>query len=167
MADYNKMAFSQIRSFLWDQLQAENILDADDYWIDKMGVKLNPIIPSQQIPEFQNLLPGVPYIIYDIETVEYSTDFWICEEVATLTIVGDGYVKLNSIMELCKDLFRRYDVSAYDLNNARSDQSIKFLKTYISGMISPNVGSESTNQTATIEITYCYTRDIGAGMRYA
>lgn len=167
MADYSKIAFSTIRNFLWQKLQSEGILDEDDYWVDKMNIKLNPIIPSQQIPEFQNLLPGVPYIIYDIETLDYGSDFWICEEVATLTIVGDGFSKLYSITELIKDLFRRYDISAAEINDSRTDTTFKFLKTHISGMLSPNIGSEADNQTATVEITYCYTRDLGDGMRYA
>jgi hypothetical protein len=166
MADYTAMAFSNIRSYIWAQLQAEEILDADDYWVDKMNTKLNPIIPSQQIPEFQNLLPGVPYIIYDIETVDYGQQFWICEEVATLTIVGDGYLKIYSISELIKDLFRRYDASAYDLNNNLIDKSFRFLKTHVSGILSPDIGAEADNQTASIELTYCYTRNL-TGTRYA
>lgn len=166
MANYNKMAFSDIRSYLWYHLKNEEILDENDYWVDKMGIKLNPIIPSQQIPEFQNLLPGVPYIVYDIETLSYDTEFWICEEVATLTVVGDSFSKLSAVLELTKDLFRRYDVAAADINNFKTDTTFRFLKTYISGILSPNIGSEGDGQTATIEITYCYTRDIGAGMRY-
>jgi hypothetical protein len=166
MADYTAMAFSNIRSYIWAQLQSEGILDADDYWVDKMNTKLNPIIPSQQIPEFQNLLPNVSYIIYDIETIDYGSDFWVCEEVATLTIVGDSYIKIYSISELIKDLFRRYDASANDLNNNLVNTSFRFLKTHVSGILSPDIGSESSNQTASIELTYCYTRNL-TGTRYA
>jgi len=165
MADYTKMAFASIRSYLWSELQSSGILDPNDYWVDKMNIKLNPIIPSQQIPEFQNLLPGVPYIVYDIETIDYGSEFWITEEVATLTVVGDGYSKLHSILELTKDLFRRYDASANDINNSLTDNTFKFLKTYVSGILSPNIGSEADNQTATIEVTYCYTRNL-TGLRY-
>lgn len=167
MADYNKIAFSNIRSYLWDNLKSEGILDENDYWVDRMNIKLNPIIPSQQIPEFQNLLPGVPYIIYDIESIMYDSEFWICEEVATLTLVGDGYGKLYSMLELIKDLLRRYDISAAEINNFNTDKTFIFLKTYVSGMLSPNIGSEADNQTATIEITYCYTRPLTTGQRYA
>ena len=165
MADYSKMAFSGIRSYLWTELQSQNILNPNDYWVDKMSTKLNPIIPSQQIPEFQNLLPNMPYIVYDIETLDYGTDFWVTEEVATLTVVGSAYSQIYSIVELTKDLFRRYDISASEINKSLTDDSFRFLKTYISGILSPNIGSESNNQTATIEITYCYTRNL-KGLRY-
>jgi hypothetical protein len=165
MADYTKMAFSGIRSYLWTELQSQNILNPNDYWVDKMSTKLNPIIPSQQIPEFQNLLPNMPYIVYDIETLDYGSDFWVTEEVATLTVVGSAYSQIYSIVELTKDLFRRYDISASEINKSLTDDSFRFLKTYISGILSPNIGSESNNQTATIEITYCYTRNL-KGLRY-
>jgi hypothetical protein len=160
MADYTKIAFSDIRAYLWQKLQDEGILDPNDYWIDKMQAKVNPIIPSQQIPEMHNLLPGVPYIIYDIESVEYTEDFWICEEVAVLTVVGDSYTKIYSIIELIKDLLRRYDISGRDINNFNPNSPFIFLKSYISSIISPNIGAEGDNQTAEIEITYCYTRPI-------
>lgn len=165
MADYTKIAFSEIRNFLWTKLQAESILDPDDYWVDKMGIKLNPIIPSQQVPEFQNLLPGQPYITYDIETVEYDTEFWITDEVATLTVVGDGYGKIYQIIEFIKDLFRRYDISAREINASRSNQTFNFLKVHVTGIMSPDIGSEGDGQTGTIEITYCYTRQLTSGMR--
>lgn len=167
MADYSKIAFSEIRDYLWDNLKSTGVLDENDYWIDKMGIKLNPIIPSQQVPEFQNLIPGVPYITYDIETTDYGNEFWITDEIATITVVGDSYSKVYEIMELIKDLFRRYDFSAHDVNDSRSDGTFNFLKFYISGMMSPNVGSEGDGITGTVEVTYCYTRGIESGYRFA
>lgn len=165
MVDYTKIAFSSVRSYLWDNLKSSNVLDDNDYWVESMGVKLNPIIPSRQIPEFQNLLPGVPYIIYDIETLDYGEEFWITDELVTFTIVGTDYGKLHEISQLIKDLFRRYDISANEINNHSSNSTFRFLKTYITGMMSPSIESESDVQSAIVEITYCYTRDIGPGMR--
>lgn len=165
MTDYRKMAFSLIRQYLWTNLLDSGVLDENDYWVETMGTRLNPIIPSQQVPEFQNLLPGVPYMVYDIEMVEYGDDFWITEEVATLTIVGGDYTKLYQISQLIKDLMQRYDMSAREINDDNPDSPFKFLKAHVSGMVSPDIGSESDVQTATVELTYCYTRDLGAGMR--
>ena len=166
MADYTKMAFSDIRSYLWANLKSELVLDENDYYVDKFNMKMNPIIPSQQIPEFQNLLPGVPYIVYDIEVMdEYGEEFWVNEELVTLVIVGDSYQKIYQIMELIKDLFKRYDVSAMDINNYTGQPTYNFLKTSIKGSMSPSVGSEGDGQFGTIDILYCYTRSIGAGYR--
>jgi hypothetical protein len=166
MADYTKIAFGDIRNFLWAKLKEENILDENDYYVDKFNMKMNPIIPSQQIPEFQNLLPGVPYIVYDIEvTNEYGEQFWINEEIASLVIIANDYQKIYEITELIKDLFKRWDVSAGDVNAYTGQATYNFLKIHLQGSMSPSISGEGDIQFGTVEIMYCYTREIGAGYR--
>jgi len=167
MVDYKKLAFSNMRSLLWQELKSSSILDENDYWAESFSSYLIPIIPSQQVPEFQNLLPGAPYIVYDIETLMYSSDYWICEEEVTLTIVSNDYGKIFEIIELSKDLFRRYDYSAADINNLGASP-FKFLNIYLSGIMSPDYGENEGGVLAgTVKLSYQYVRDIKSNGRFS
>ena len=77
---------------------------------------LIPIIPTQQIPEFTNLLPGVPYITYDLSSRPYQQNWWISEEILILNIISTDALQIHSIINLLIDLFRRFDKSATDMN---------------------------------------------------
>jgi len=168
MANYSKIAFSDIRSYLWNELKNVNILSANDYWSESFNAYLNPIIPAQQVPEFQNLLPGVPYVVYDIETSSYDSDYWVCEETVNLYVLAINYEKIYEILELIKDVFRRYDQSANDVNGFAKPSIFRFLKIYVDGIMSPEYGDqEGGTQAGTVKITYQYVREINHLGRYS
>ena len=161
MATYDSFPFSDIRSLIWSELKDKEILDENDYWSESFKQHLNPIIPSQQVPEFQNLFPGQVYVVYDVETNSYDSEFWICAETATLNVIGNNYIKVYEILELIKDLFRRFDVSASDINRNSSGSLYRFLKTSIDGLYSPEYGEdEGGNVSGVIRIYYEYVREI-------
>lgn len=161
MATYDEFPFSPIRTLLWNELKDTGVLDENDYWSESFKQHLNPIIPSQQVPEFQNLLPGNPYIVYDVETIGYDSEFWICSEIATLNVVGNSYIKVYTILELIKDLFRRFDVSAHDINSSSPNSLYRFLKTSIDSIYSPEYGEDEGGLVSgIIRIQYEYVREI-------
>lgn len=167
MVDYGKLAFSTVRKLLWQELKSAGILSEQDYWAESFNSHLNPIIPSQQVPEFQNLLPAVPYIVYDVETMMYSSEYWICEEEAMFTVVTNDYGKNFEILELIKDLFRRYDQSAQDLNQIETG-SFKFLEVYLTGLMSPEYGEDEGGLVVGVaRISYKYVRDILPSGRFS
>ena len=86
--DYTKVAVYDVRSVLWSELQAANLLDPTDYYADGFIDPLIPIIPAQQIPEFNNLLPGKTYIVYDVVQRNVGVGWWMSEETLTLDIVS-------------------------------------------------------------------------------
>ena len=99
MADYKKNARAVINSFLWDELKNSEILDEDQYRPDNFTKSVIPIIPSQEVPEFNNLMPDLPYIVYDYEVEGYGDKWWICEEILTYTIISNKVSEVVEIME--------------------------------------------------------------------
>jgi hypothetical protein len=168
MPTYSKIAFSDIRSYMWEELKNSGVVSINDYWSEPLNAYLNPIIPAQQVPEFQNILPGVPYIVYDIETDSYDDEFWICQETANLYVVSINYEKIYEILEFLKDIFRRFDQSAHDVNNFINPSIFRFLKIYVDGLLSPEYGDEEGGiQAGTIKISYQYVREIDNFGRYS
>ena len=116
MTDYNKTALFEIRNLIWNELTNAGLFDEQDYYANGFIDPLVPIIPTQQIPEFTNLLPGKPYITYDLSVRPYQQNWWISEEILILNIVSTDALQIHSIINLLIDLFRRFDKSATDMN---------------------------------------------------
>jgi hypothetical protein len=91
-ADYSKVAVFDVRNAIWQELQNANILNVSDYYADGLSMPLVPIIPSQQVPEFNNLLPGKAYITYDIIQKNYGVQWWISEESMVMQIVSRRFI---------------------------------------------------------------------------
>ena len=113
MTIYDKQASADIRRYIWDAIQQEEILNELDYYVENMPLPLVPIIPTQQVPEFNNLLPGKTYMIYDFEVKVVPVQWWMTEEAFTLTVISQNYEVINQITNLVHDLFRRYDEYLY------------------------------------------------------
>jgi hypothetical protein len=167
MADYTKLPFSDIRNYMWNQLTSASVLSETDYWVESFSSYLNPIIPSQQVPEFQNFVPDQPYIVYDIENTGYDSQFWICTDTATLTLIGKKYSELWSMLEVIKDVFRRFDISAREVNKYSYGSPFNFHYIYVDSITSPEYGNEEGGYLyATIKLSYEYTRNINSNYRY-
>ena len=66
--DYSRVAVYDVRNAMWLELQNANLFNSRDYTAEGFNDPLVPIIPSQQVPEFNNLLPGKTYITYHCNT---------------------------------------------------------------------------------------------------
>ena len=160
MTDYTSIASSDIRKYIWKAIQDANILDQNDYYVDSMIDPLVPIIPTQQVPEFNNLLPGKTYMIYDFEVKNVPVQWWMTEEAFTLTVISQNYEVINQVTNLIHDLFRRYDESAGDLNNYLAGNSnFIYHHIMIDSIMSPEpFSSEGDYQMASVMFSYNYSR---------
>lgn len=169
MADYKKNARAVINSFLWDELKNSEILDEDQYRPDNFTKSVIPIIPSQEVPEFNNLMPDLPYIVYDYEVEGYGDKWWICEEILTYTIISNKVSEVVEIMEFMVDLFRRVDESGKDLQNFNpSDNLLIFYTTELESASGPApIELEGGRAAGVVEISYKYSRYLEPNGRFS
>lgn len=169
MADYTLNARTIINSFLWNELKQYEIFDEDQYRLDDFTKEVVPIIPTQQIPEFNNLIGDKPYIVYDYEVMGYDDAWWVCEESMLFTVVGTKVSQVSEIVEFMVDLFRRFDDSGKDLQqyNPNSDKVI-FYTVYLQNATSPGpFDMEGGRMAASVEISYKYSRVLNSSGRFA
>lgn len=168
MTDYGKLASVDIRSYIWDAIVEAEILDPNDYFADGFYENLIPIIPSQQIPEFNNLLPGKTYMIYDFEIKPVPVQWWMTEESMTITVISQNYEVINEINNLMHDLFRRYDESATNVNDYfEGNSDFIFHHISIDSVMSPEpFSTEGDYQMASATFTYNYSRKTSSNGRF-
>lgn len=168
MSDYKKFLIFEINAYIWEQLKADGILDKNDYYVDELADTLIPIVPSQQIPEFNNLLPGQTYLVYDFEEKTSNENWWISEIVATYYILSPNYDKVNQISNYFKDTFRRYDDTAKDLNSwSGKSGTYNIHYTYIDKIVSPqHFASEGGFVMGEVQIGISYTRNLDQNGRF-
>lgn len=170
MVDYNNLAVYDVNKYLWQKLQDADIIDKNKYYIDEFANFVTPIIPAQQIPEFNNLLPGKPYIIYDYETKTVPEHWWITDEVITYTVLSQDYDQINKILNFLMDNFRRYDDSAKDLNvyTASASSPFNYHFMYVDRMVSPEYfKNEGGFMLGQVDICIQYTRNLDSSGRFA
>lgn len=168
MADYSKLAIYDINAYLWQKLQDANLFDERTYYVDELQDTLIPIIPAQQIPELNNLLPGKSYIVYDYETKPTMENWWITEEIVTYSILSQSYDHINKIINFMSDTFRRYDDAAKDLRTYFAGNSeFEFHFSYIDKIISPEYfKSEGGFQMGIVDICVSYARKLDSSGRF-
>jgi len=168
MADYTKLPIFDINAYIWENIKKDGILDKNDYYADELTDIIVPIVPAQQIPEFNNLLPGQTYLIYDYEEKPTMENWWISEVIATYYIVSPNYDKINQIMDYFKDNFRRYDDSAKDLNNWSGNSGVyNFHYIYVDSITSPqHFASEGGFMMGEIQICISYARNLDQNGRF-
>jgi len=162
MTDYTLVAAYDVRNAIWSELQAAGLFDINDYYPDGFPEPLIPIIPAQQIPEINNLLPGKDFLTYDIAQKRANPQWWITYESITLMIVSRDNARIMTISNFLTDLFRRYDLSAKDINLQLSEGSpFNFLTFNIeySDPVQPFT-DEGGYMSGVLTIGYSYTRDI-------
>lgn len=169
MADYTKNARTVINSFLWEELQSEGILEAKNYRPDGSTKSLIPIVPVQELPEFNNLIPAQPYLLYDYEVDGYGDQWWICEERMLYSIIGTSVSKISEITEFMIDLFRRLDDSGKDVQLSNTlDDKIKFYSVGLQSATAPTpFESEGGRMIGTVEISYKYSRILNSNGRFS
>lgn len=165
--DYSKVAAFDVRNAMWQALQDAKILDPQDYYADGLPEPLIPIIPSQQVPEFNNLLPGKPYITYDIIQRNYGVQWWVSEESMIMQIISRSNSQIITIANFLTDLFRRYELSARDINDVAhaSASPFKFLyfRLETANPTQPFI-DEGGYMSGDFSIMYTYTREVNEGI---
>jgi hypothetical protein len=160
MTDYSSLAVNDLRLFIWEQLKSNGILNENDYYADGFTQPLIPIIPSQQIPEFNNLLPGKAYLVYESEIMPIEENWWIINELMSVMVISPDYDQINTIINFLTDLLRRYDNSATDIKQSNIlSNNFFFHYTSIHRIKSPQpMKQEGGLRVGTIAILYCYSR---------
>lgn len=162
MTDYSYVASYDVRKVLLQELQDKNLIDLNDYIADGFNTPLKPIIPAQQVPEFNNLLPGKTYIIYDIQQVHTGVQWWMSQEIITFDVVSRDPAEIQTIINLITDLFRRYDLSARDFNLALvpgSPYNYHFFRLDSADPVQA-FANEGGFMNGIISIAYAYTRSV-------
>ena len=168
MVDYKINARSILNSFLWEELKDSGILIEDQYRPDNFTKSVIPIIPSQEVPEFNNLMPELPYIIYDYEVEGYGDKWWICEERMLYTIIANQVSQVAEIIELMIDLFRRVDESGQDVQkfNPKDDKVIFYTVSLENASGPASVELEGGRVAGIVEISYKYSRYLDSSGRF-
>ncbi len=162
MIDYSKVAFYDLRKVLWEEIRNANLLDPNDYYADGFSDVMVPIIPAQQIPEINNLLPGKSYIVYDISQRPISVNWWMQEEVATLNVVSRNPQKIQAIINMIIDVFRRYDKSAGEVQLQVQESSVFKFHYFKIESADPvqAFADEGGFMSGVVSIGYGYTREL-------
>lgn len=167
--DYTLLAVEDLRTYLWDKIQGAGLLDPQDYFADGFDQPLIPIIPSQQVPEFNNSLKGKTHIVYDYETLPSKPDWWTKYEVMTLMINSRHHDEINTLMNFIVDLFQRYDESAADIlgDSAILSKNFMFKFTTVQKVVAPTPQkNEGGLQTGLINVFYSYVRVLQPNNRF-
>lgn len=163
--DYTKVASYDVIHAMWIELQASGLFNINDYYADGFTDPLVPIFPSQQIPEMNNLLPGKPYITYDIQQRHTGVQFWMSQETIILEIISRKNGEVQAITNFLVDLFRRYDKTAIDINDeliAGSPFKFFFFKIDSADPVQP-FSDEGGYMSGDLVVSYAYTRQIDGG----
>jgi hypothetical protein len=168
MSDYTKFPIFDMNAYIWSQLQSDGILDPNNYYTAELQDSLIPIVPAQQIPEFNNLLPGQTYLVYDFEEKPTVEHWWISEIIATYYVVSPNYDKINQILNYFKDTFRRYDDSAKDLNSwSGVSGNYDFHFIYVDKIVSPqHFATEGGFMMGEIQLCVSYARHLDQHGRF-
>lgn len=145
-------------------------MNASNYYANGIDAPLIPIIPSQQVPEFNNLLPGKPYIIYENNTLAVNPMWLISHDMVYYMIVSTDYDFINSVIELMVDLFRRYDDAATDMTGYKTSilsNNFDFKYSMIESTQSPSpMKSEGGLRVGHATIMFCYVRHVDSNGRF-
>lgn len=166
---WDHVAAYDIIGYLWDQLIAEEVLDANDYFAPSFGDVIRAIIPVQELPELQNELGDVPYIIYDTMTLPtYTDEWWINRDEYIFTIYSTDVNKVNEIKNFITDKFRKMDKSASELNASIGNEApFRFLCIeLITASVSGETEDEGGRVFGEIIISADYVRDLDADGAY-
>jgi len=168
MTDYKADIMIDLRKYLWNQLTANSIFTATDYYSDNIGQEIVPIIPVQQSPEMNQFLSGKKHIVYDKIGLSYEDNWAICCEQILFTIYSTDVSEINEIRNLMTDLFRRMDDSARDANAYSGISSkFKFFSIFVAD-ISPTAPSEELSGflSSDVILEVKYARHLGTTGRF-
>lgn len=182
MTDYRTTGVHYVNNWLWENLKRLEYTDYpatsvtrvfDKYFVDNgtAEVPLTPIIPSQQVPEFNDIAGGAPFIVYNY-IIRPSPDLWGYTEQCAYIIYDDNEERLRAIFHRMVDLLRRQDWTAVNINAGLTGagKSFDFKFVNVVGATGPDQFSqEGGRQGALVSISYDFTvdqnRDYQNGLR--
>lgn len=167
MADYSLSITSDLRKWLWSELQAEGILSASDYQVGALSIV--PIVPVQQQPELLDKIGGKPFIIFDTVERSVDSDLWyIHNESVLFSVFCEDFATANKIRSLMIDLFRRQDASAADLNRFTAAQDFGYLNITVEENRSTRAERSTTGRLSfDMIIGVKYVRHLGSSGRFS
>jgi hypothetical protein len=164
---YDQIAAYEVRDVIWQELTNNNMLDITNYYADGFMDPLIPIIPAQQIPEFNNNLPGKTYLVYDISMKTIPVQWWMFEETITLDIVSRDAREIQRIINFLIDTFRRYDLSAREIGLSIGSNVFNYHYFKIDSADPVQAFQhEGGFMNGTIAISYGYSRETNDTGRY-
>lgn len=135
---------------------------------DAAPTVLRPIIPVQQVPEFNSMDPEIPYIVYSGRSMPMIDQWWISQDEITYTIWGNDLDTINDVAIELFDIFRRLDESADDINNylqsiGRNDFRFHFVR--VMGDFTPEAATTEGGRFGhPITFRYEYVNQAGRGV---
>ena len=164
MTDYTYVAAYDLRDAMWHELQDSGLFDINDYYADGFAEPIVPIVPAQQVPELNNLLPGKTYIVYNVVQKKYGVQWWLSSESIILEIVSRNASEIQTITNFLIDVFRRYDLSARDINLKISEDSPFTFLWFNLESADPiqYFDDEGGYMSGDLSIGYAYTREVNS-----
>lgn len=176
MPDYRSNGVHKLNKYLWAHLKDFQYDGVNYAFAEYRGVTpeiaLEPIIPTQQIPEFTDIAGGAPFIVYNFRE-NPKGDFWLSRETCSYVVYDPNEDRLRAIKNFITDLFKRWDWSAQAVNSYLDTNNItgfEFKEIHVFTATGPNTTSdEGGRQTANIVLSYVYAVDNdgleGSGLR--
>lgn len=187
MADYKTSGAHWLNHWLWSRLNGwvyKGTMPAFDAYgtgfqtppnNKLVRVPLTPIIPSQQVPEFTDLIQGPPFIVYNYTSAPAADSWWETNENNVYVIYDADEERLRAIHNYMIDLLRREEWTVREINDYLAGQTpegaaFEFKDLSVTSSSGPDqFQDEGGRQAAMIVVRYRYTRDLvgvdGNGLR--
>lgn len=166
MSNYDLNGVHVLNKFIWASLRTGLGMTEADY----RG--LIPIIPTQQVPVFNDMPSGLPFLVYTFLVAGYDTSLWANVEQVTYRIFSDDERRLRQVTNYLVDLCKRYEWTAEDINDwvdnnptlfpmDDDDQKVEFKFVQVVGATSPEpTGQEGGRQFSTVTIRMVFTHPV-------
>lgn len=163
MTKYDLNGVHVLNKFIWASLVEAGLMSDADY------SGLVPIIPTQQVPVFNDMASGKPFIVYTYMVASYDVDLWANVEQVTYRIFSDNERRLRQVTNFLIDLCKRHDWTASDVNSwldnstlpaDGDDRKFDFKYVQVVGATSAEPSSqEGGRQDSSVTVRMAFTHD--------
>lgn len=177
MSRYDLSAVHVYNKFLWAKIKEEF-----PYMIETNYKGLIPVIPTNQVPVFNDLPSGHPFVVYTYSDAGYDLEFYAAVQQITYVVYSDKEAQLRNLGNFIVDISRRWDWTAEEVNDFIptitnksgdvDDHKFDFKYVRVVSTIGPEpADTENGRQATAIVLRVCYTIDDrqtigpGKGMR--
>lgn len=168
MTTYDLNGVHVLNKFIWARLREAGLMSDADY------SGLTPIIPTQQVPVFNDMASGKPFIVYTYMVASYDVDLWANVEQVTYRIFSDDERKMRQVTNFLIDLCKRYDWTASEVNTwldnstlpaDSDDRKFEFKYVQVVGATSPEPSSqEGGRQEGSVTVRMSFTHDVNGAV---
>lgn len=162
MSNYSKLAVHDVNKWVWDNLKRDLPIEFEAYLTAGSPVNgLRPIIPSQQVPELNNVEGGAPYIVYTYTLTGAADSWWMLADNIVYTIYDNDEARLRRIQNYLNHLLRRIDHTAEEINAFLGDSEFDIKFIAVTGGSGPDpFTAEGGRQAVMLTFRIEYTVDI-------